>query len=147
MTPDAGTVAGIWLKRFRRGPMDAADRAILEVGSGIRDDVNRGRREVTVIEEEVWRVLMEALGASVDPAARRANIMVRGVPLRESRGRILQLGPARVEVLGETRPCERMDEAWPGLQAAMRAAWAGGAYGRVIEGGIVAVGDRVGWAS
>lgn len=40
-----------------------------------------------------------------------------------------------------------MDEAWPGLQAALRPAWGGGVFGQVLDGGEIQVGDVVEWAT
>jgi MOSC domain-containing protein YiiM len=58
---------------------------------------------------------------------------------------VLRLGECRVRIRSETRPCERMDEAHPGLRALMEAPWGGGAFGEVLTGGIVRVGDVVEW--
>lgn len=53
---------------------------------------------------------------------------------------------ARFELpAGETRPCEQMEEAYGGLRAAMQPHWGGGAYGEVVRGGVIRVGDEVGW--
>jgi MOSC domain-containing protein YiiM len=68
--------------------------------------------------------------------------MLRGIELAESRGSILRLGDCVVRILGETRPCERMDEAQAGLRHALRSNWRAGVFGEVIEGGVIHVGDR-----
>lgn len=44
---------------------------------------------------------------------------------------------------GEVRPCEQMDEAMPGLKAAMSVPWGGGAFGEILDDGEIAVGDTV----
>jgi len=132
---------------MRRGPMDGAESARLIAGRGIAGNANQGgRRQVAVIEQEVWERLMGRLEASLSPAARRANFLVSGVSLAESRGRVLQVGGCRIRIFGETRPCERMDEALPGLREAMSADWGGGAFGEVLDDGEVNVGDEVRWA-
>ena len=142
-----GQLRAIWIKRMRRGPMDGAESARLIAGRGIAGNANQGgRRQVTVIEQEVWERLMGRLEASLSPAARRANFLVSGVSLAESRGRVLQVGGCRIRIFGETRPCERMDEALPGLREAMSADWGGGAFGEVLDDGEVNVGDEVRWA-
>jgi len=142
-----GQLRAIWIKRMRRGPMDGAESARLIAGRGIAGNANQGgRRQVAVIEQEVWERLMGRLEASLSPAARRANFLVSGVSLAESRGRVLQVGGCRIRIFGETRPCERMDEALPGLREAMSADWGGGAFGEVLDDGEVTVGDEVRWA-
>lgn len=140
------TLDAIWIKRARRGPMDAVASAVLEVEGGLRDNANRGgRRQVTIIARERWAELMTELNASLDPSARRANLMVSGIELAHSRGRLLRVGGACVRINGETRPCEQMEEAHPGLQSLMRERWGGGAFAEVIEGGEIRVGDTVEW--
>jgi MOSC domain-containing protein YiiM len=88
---------------------------------------------------------MQALGAALDPSTRRANLMVSGIALMNSRGRVLRIGAARVRIYGETKPCEQMEEALSGLRAVMYDNWGGGAFGEVIEGGAIALGDGVSW--
>jgi len=142
----SGRLEAIWIKRVRRGPMDPAPRATLNADSGIEGNANRGsRRQVTVIEREVWDALMLELDADLDPSTRRANLMISGVPLRDSRGRILRVGAVRIRIMGETKPCRRMEEALPGLEEAMWPGWCGGAFGMVLDNGEIAVGDPVGW--
>lgn len=145
----SGRLEAIWLKRAHRGPMDPASRAELRAGHGIETDANAGRskRQVTLLDADLWdRVRSELDAPELDPALRRANLLVRGLPLAESRGKVLALGPARVLVHGETRPCNLMDDAHPGLQEALRPEWRGGVYGEVLEGGAIALGDEISWA-
>jgi MOSC domain-containing protein YiiM len=139
-----GRLDAIWVKRARLGPMDAATSAMLVSGRGIVGNANQGgRRHVTLIEREVWESLMRELGASLSPATRRANLMLAGVPLRTSRGRVLRIGACRLRIAGETKPCERMEEALPGLQARMFPDWRGGAFAEVLDDGTIHVGDPV----
>lgn len=141
-----GRLEAIWIKRARRGPMDPVERVTLVADRGMVGNANQGgRRQVTIIARETWDRLMRELGAEVDPSARRANLMLSGLDLEGSRDRILKVGTCRIWIRGETRPCERMDEALPGLQEAMRARWGGGAYGVVLEDGEIRVGDPVAW--
>jgi len=126
--------------------MDPLEGAELLADAGLAGNANQGgRRQVTVISVEAWERATAALGREVDPAARRANLLVRGIELRDSRDRTLVVGACRILVGGETRPCNWMDEAAWGLQEALRPEWRGGVYGRVLEGGPIRLGDPVRW--
>lgn len=141
-----GKVERIWLKRVKRGPMDSVSTAALVQGRGLEGNANQGgRRQVTLLSQEVWQQLTDALGIELDPSTRRANILVSGIDLAHSRGRVLKLGSARVRVFGETKPCRQMEEAAPGLQKLMRPDWRGGAFGEVLDSGELSVGDVVSW--
>ncbi len=147
MTEEGGAkLEAIWLKTERRGAMAAVREADLVEGLGLEGNADRGGvRQVTLLEVEAWERAMEELGADVDPAARRANLLVRGIDLRDSADRVLEIAGCRIRIRGETRPCARMDEAAAGLRNALEPDWRGGAYGMVLEGGSVAVGDPVRW--
>ena len=102
---------------------------------------------MTLVESEVFETVATEMGVAVDPAARRANLLISGVPLASSRGRVLEIGDVRIRIAGETRPCERMDEAVPGLRRALAPPWRGGAYGEVLVDGALTVGDPVRWVT
>ncbi len=137
----AGRVEAIWIKRMRRGPMDPAGSAALVADKGIVGNANQGgKRQVTVIEREVFDLLRETL-PDAQPIMRRANFMVSGIRLAETCGHVLTLGGVRILLQGETRPCYRMDEQCPGLTAALDPEWRGGAFGIVLDSGEVRVGD------
>jgi MOSC domain-containing protein YiiM len=126
--------------------MDSVREATLVPGRGIEGNANQGgRRQVTIITRERWEELMRDLGADVPPSARRANLLIAGLDLQDSRDRILRVGGVRLKINGETRPCERMEEAHPGLQALMRDRWGGGAFAEVLDGGEILVGHPVAW--
>ena len=149
MANGVGKIEAIWLKRAHRGPMDPAHEAELIAGHGIVGDANaqRTKRQVTLIEADLWDQVRTDLDApELDPSLRRANLLVRGLPLAGSRGRTLQIGPARLLVHGETRPCRNMEDAHPGLQAALDPDWRGGVYAEVVQGGPIQIGDPVSWA-
>lgn len=146
MNIPVGRLEAIWVKRAHRGPMDPSPAATLHAARGIEGNADQGRkRQVTIIEREVWERLMAGFDAGVPPSARRANLMVSGTSLENTRGRILRIGSCRLRIAGETRPCERMDEALPGLRAAMGPAWGGGAFAEVLDDGVISVGDPVTW--
>ena len=142
-----GKVEAIWLKRMKGGPMDAVQEATLKANRGLAGNANQGgKRQVTLISQPVWDDLMAQLGLDLDPSSRRANLLISGdINLANSRHKVLQIGDCRIRIYGETKPCEQMDAAWPGLREAMRDNWAGGAFGEVLDDGQIAVGDPVEW--
>ena len=126
--------------------MDAVAQAEAQAGRGLADNADQGgRRQITIIARGRWDRVNEALADDVDPALRRANMLVTGIDLEGTRGRVLRIGPCRLRIRGETRPCERMDEGYPGLRAALQDNWGGGAYAEVLDGGAIAIGDPVDW--
>jgi MOSC domain-containing protein YiiM len=144
--PDAGKLEAIWIKRARREAMDPVARADAVEGEGLVGNADFGaERQVTIVEREVFAALPTRIRQVIDLSARRANFMVSGIRLANTRDRVLQIGPCRIRIRGETKPCHRMDEACPGLQDALKSNWGGGAWGDVLDDGEIRVGDRVNW--
>src|SRR4029453_4613402 len=136
-----GRLEAIWLKRMRRGPMDAVERAVLQAQQGLVGNTDQGgRRQRTALAHEVWQALMAQVGSTGPPSIGRPNLLLSGIRPIKSRQRILGIGACRIRILGETKPCERMEEACPGLQKAMYDNWAGGAFGEVLDDGEIVVG-------
>ena len=142
-----GELKAIWVKRFKGGPMDAVSEAALKANKGLVGNANQGgKRQVTLINQAVWEQLMTQLELDLNPATRRANLLVSGdIDLTNSRHQVLRIGDCRIRIYGETKPCEQMEQAASGLRALMYDNWGGGAFGQVLDDGQIVVGDRVGW--
>jgi len=132
----------IWIKRMHRGPMDPAERARVVAGKGIVGNANQGgKRQVTIVSSKHWSDVTAPLGDTPDPRLRRANLLVSDIDFQDAHGRILKIGGVRIRIYGETRPCEQMEAAVPGLKSAMSVPWGGGAFGEVLDDGEIAGGD------
>ena len=129
-----GRLKAIWIKRMHRGVMDAVESADLVAGKGLVGNSDQGgHRQVTLIEAEMWADLMTRFKSDLPPSRRRANLLVEGIDLTFSRDRILRIGGSRIRIWGETKPCEMLNQALPGLKEAMYDNWAGGAFGEVLD--------------
>jgi len=121
------------------------------VGGGLEGD-HKGKRfpkrGVTILAREAWQAAVDELTDLAGPVSlpwttRRANLLVEGTDLRLAPGSIVAVGAVRLEVMAETYPCRRMDEAHRGLLRALAQDGRGGVTCRVLEGGQVTVGDSV----
>lgn len=141
----AGRLEAIHLRPAARTPVRSVASATAIAGTGLAGDhTNGGRRQVTLLSREAWDAACRTLGRAIDPTARRANLVVAGFDLAACIGGSLHIGPVVVDVLGETRPCELLDDDGRlGLCAALRPEHRGGVYGTVRQGGTLQVGDPV----
>ncbi|ADH99434.1 MOSC domain-containing protein [Salisediminibacterium selenitireducens] len=140
----AGTVEQIWIKRMKQGPMDEAAHVTAYANSGLKGNADqRGKRQVTILEKENWVAAMAELNGDLDPSRRRANLLVSGISLKDSRLKTLEIGNTRIQIYGETKPCEQMDAALPGLKDTLNKEWRGGVYGVILNDGEIHLGDPV----
>ena len=134
----------IFIKRMKRGPMDPVQQARVVAGKGIVGNANQGgKRQVTIVSAKHWQEVTAPLGHTPDVKVRRCNLLVSDVDFTDSHGKILTIGKVRIRIYGETRPCEQMEDAVPGLKSAMSVPWGGGAFGEILDDGEIAVGDSV----
>ena len=138
-------LVGIAIREGKRKPMIKLDHAEISVDKGLENDFRGtpGKRQITVISEKVWNKVCVELSVSLDWTVRRANLMVDDIDLENKTGSQIQMGNVILEITGETDPCCRMDEAYPGLKKALESNWRGGATCRVIRGGNITINDQV----
>jgi MOSC domain-containing protein YiiM len=131
--------------------MEELEIAVLTPEIGVLGDC-KGRkfphRQVTILALESWQAALLDLAGPAGPpdlpwTARRANMLVEGIVLPRGIGSVLQVGDCLLEVMLETTPCTRMDDAWPGLRLALSPEWRGGIICKVLTGGGVSLGDPV----
>lgn len=141
-----GEVIGISTRIKKRAEMVVYASAKLSFEGGVGDD-SRGKikndRQVTVMSNESWKETCKELGAELHWTIRRANILIEGVDLKNSKGMLLSIGNFFLEITGELKPCERMDEQYEGLTNALIPYWRGGVTCKVLSEGIVNEGDVV----
>jgi MOSC domain-containing protein YiiM len=142
-----GILRGIAFKRARRGVVETTAQSHISVASGIAGDrigKSSKRRQVTVLRAEDWADVVAEIGADLTWTARRANLLIEGLPSFKGRaGQQLRIGNCILHITGETDPCSRMGEIHMALPDALTPQWRGGATCTVIADGDVAVGDDI----
>lgn len=137
-------VLALYLRPSARTPVRAVPLAQAITDQGLDGDhAVGGRRQVTLLDIAAWNDACRETGVTLDPSHRRANIVVEGIDLAASIGQVLRIGTSRLQILGETRPCELLDDSALGLNKALRPHRRGGVYGRVLEGGPIRIDDPV----
>ena len=129
--------------------MEVIDHATVTLAGGIQGDYRGAmkgkpyKRQVTLIEAGDWAAAQDEVGHNIPWQERRANLLVEGLDLPQVAGARLRVGTALLEVTRETDPCDRMEALAEGLRAALSPDWRGGVCTKVVEEGVVAVGDTI----
>lgn len=145
--PRAGKVEWIGIRPKRRAALTPLLEVMAIAGEGLAGDhyasKTNGKRQVTLIQAEHLEVVARMLGkAEVRSPDLRRNLLVSGINLHALRNRHFKIGDVLLEGSGPCEPCSRMEEVLgEGAYNAMRGH--GGITARIIEGGVLRVGDKV----
>jgi len=142
-----GRLEWIGVRPRRRAPLVPVGEARAEAGRGLEGDrafdLGSDRRQVTLVQAEHLPAVAALAGVpSVTPEQLRRNLLVSGINLQALKNRRFRIGGALLEGTGDCHPCSRMEEnLGRGGYQAMRSH--GGITARVLEGGMIRVGDPV----
>lgn len=139
-------VKGIAIRQRSRAPMQSIDQANVTTEAGIDGDFRGkpGKRQVTLLSEEVWQQVCDEMQQAMPWTTRRANILISGYQFSaQDVGKQVKIGQLILQICKQTDPCPRMDEQFSGLTATLTPDWRGGVCCRVIQNGHIMLGDNV----
>jgi len=144
--PRRGRVQWIGLRPARDVDMREVQAIEATAGQGLRGDryaSASGKRGITLIQAEHLPAIAALSGHdAVAPSLLRRNVVVKGIPLIALKYREFRIGEVLLQGTGPCEPCSRMETALgPGGYNAMRGH--GGICARIVQGGILRIGDEV----
>jgi MOSC domain-containing protein YiiM len=140
----AGTVVSLCTRPARLAPVIFANELEAISGKGLIGDryQSNGARQVTLIAEENLNAASSYLNKPIGHGEVRRNIVTNGINLLALKGKRFRIGTAMFEFTGECHPCSRMEiNLGVGGYNAMRGN--GGITARIVETGIIKVGDKI----
>jgi MOSC domain-containing protein YiiM len=139
-----GRIEALFVYPLEGGPAESRTEVRTREANGLEEDHRRSQaRAITLLSLDQWAEVQSELGAELPPETRRSNVMVSGIDLPSTVGQRLRLGEVEIEVKGEVRPCEAMDQAHQGLRATLARELRGGVHGRILHPGVIRRGDPV----
>ena len=144
--PQVGKLQWIGIRPERKAPMIELNSVEAIAGRGLVGDrysSKHGKRQVTLIQGEHLTAIASLLGRdNVAPALLRRNLVVTGINLIALKDKQFRVGGALLEYTGLCHPCSAMETTFgAGGYNAVRGH--GGITAKIIETGVIAVGDLV----
>jgi MOSC domain-containing protein YiiM len=144
--PQVGKLRWIGVRPERKAPMVELTNVEAVAGRGLTGDrysSKNGKRQVTLIQGEHLTAIASLLGRdNIAPALLRRNLVVTRINLIALKDKQFRVGGALLEYTGLCHPCSAMEATFgPGAYNAVRGH--GGITAKIIETGIIAVGDLV----
>jgi MOSC domain-containing protein YiiM len=143
-----GKLEWIGLRTERRGQINIVEHAEAIVGLGLHGDhrclkTPGSARQVSIISREYIHQVEQQMGMDfIDPALLRRNLVISGMNMNLLRFQRLQIGEAIFETSALCDPCSRMNENLGKGGAAAMFGY-GGLCAKIIQGGLISVGDEV----
>jgi MOSC domain-containing protein YiiM len=137
-------VAALHVAKGRRLPTRSVPSVDVVAARGIVGDRYEGskHRQVSVQSLEAIAEAEAVFGAPIDPGLTRRNITVSSGVVPRDPGSLIRIGDVLLEVVRVAAPCKLLDDTiGPDAQVALRRR--GGSICRVLESGVVTVGDAV----
>ena len=151
----SGNVQGIFIAPVASEPMQAIQSAKAIAGVGLENDryaqgsgfyssipTTPGAREITLIAREAIDAAAEAAGVTFEPVESRRNIVTLGVDLKSLFGKRFTIGAVVCEGVRDCPPCVHLEEL-TGKRLMPHLVWSGGLRARIVEGGVISVGDEI----
>ena len=142
-----GNVLWIGVRPERHAALHALEAVTAEAGKGLVGDryksKTNGARQVTLIEAESLAAIASYMQCdTIDPGLLRRNIVVQGINLFALKNKRFRIGTALLEYTGECHPCSRMEENL-GIGGYNAVRGHGGITARILESGVIALGDKL----
>ena len=147
-----GIVEAVFITGAGGEPMHSVDEVTAIAGRGLDGDRYAARRgywtdvdecQVTLIQAEHLDAITAGSGVAVGKGEHRRNIVTRGVDLRDLAGWRFRIGEAVFRYDRPRPPCRYIEGLTePGMTRAL-AARRGGICARVVEAGLIRVGDTI----
>ena len=144
--PQIGIIQWMGVRPEREAAMTVVNTVEARAGKGLTGDryaSKNGKRQVTLIQGEHLLAIASLLGReNIAPELLRRNIVVTGINLLALKDKQFQVGSALLEYTGLCHPCSAMETTFgAGGYNAVRGH--GGITARILESGIIKIGDQL----